>query len=237
VSTTALLVFARALGFVARAPGFSRASVPVPLRAGFAFVLALSVAAWQPKVGPLHALALGTAAIREVLIGALLGFAASLIAETVAAAGGLVDDLVGLRALPGIAVAPPGFAGLWTLVFVVALFALGGVDMLVLAFAQSFVVLPLGPQLDSRALTPFGIGFIGPLVRLALQLAAPAIGISLVVQLALGALGRILPRFGSLTLGFPAAYAGVLLAAFAALGWIRDLGAHPLLRLWPPGTP
>ena len=237
MSATALLVFARALGVIARAPGFSRAGVPAPARAGFAFVLALGVAAWQPDAGPMNALAFGAVAIGEVLIGLLLGFAASLVAQAAAAAGGLVDDLVGLRALPGITVAPPGFGGLWALVFVVAFFGLGGVDALVLAFAQSFVLLPLGVQPDPSSLGTFASGFIGAFLRLALQLAAPAIGISLIVQLALGALGRILPRFGNLTLGFPAAYAGVLLAAFAALAWIRDLGAQPLVRIWPAGTP
>ena len=237
MSATALLVFARALGFVARAPGFSRAGVPVPVRAGFAFVLAFGIAAWQPDTIRMSALGLGSAAAGEFLIGLLLGFAASLVAQAVAAAGGLVDDLAGVRLLPGTSVAPPGFAGLWSLVFIVAFFGLGGVDALVLAFAQSFVALPLTSRLDGSALQGFGTGFIGALMHLAAQLAAPAIGSSLVVQLALGALGRILPRFGNLTLGFPAAYAAVLLAAFAALAWIRDLGAPQFARIWPVGTP
>ena len=39
------LVFARCAGFVLRAPGFSHPAVPAPLRAGFAYALALAIAA------------------------------------------------------------------------------------------------------------------------------------------------------------------------------------------------
>ena len=47
----------------------------------------------------------------------------------------------------------------------------------------------------------------------ALQVAAPAVAAAFVVQIALGALSRVVPRFGSFTLAFPLAFAAALLAS------------------------
>ena len=229
MSTTLFAVFARAVGFFARAPGLSRSGIPAPVRAVFAFALALALAPSLPRVSQRDAASFLALCIGEALVGVVLGIGATLVAECVAAAGRILDDLAGIRAsVPGLAVAPAGFGGLWSLVFTFAFFALGGIDALIVAFAHSFALVPLGAALDPRLLRHVGLGFGVAFARLSLELAAPAICVVLCIHLGLAALCRVIPRFGQLSLTFPIAYAGVLLVAFVSLALIRELGAPPL---------
>ena len=227
MTATLFAVFARAVGFFVRAPGFSRTNVPASVRAVFAFVLAIAV---LPNAGSLRehsATALLAIVVSEALTGAVFGFGATLVFEAVAAAGRMLDDLVGLRAsVPGIGVAPVGFGGLWLLVFVAAYFALGGIDALILAFAKTFSLVPLGTAVDIGTLRNVALGYAPQLVRLCLALATPAICVTLCVHAGLAVLARVIPRFGHLSLAYPAAYAGVLLVAFASLASFGDLFAY-----------
>jgi flagellar biosynthetic protein FliR len=162
--------------------------------------------------------------VSEALIGLVFGFGATLAFEAFAAAGRMLDDLVGLRAsIPGISVAPVGFGGLWLLVFIAAFFALGGAEQLIVAFAKTFSVVPLGGALDDALLRQIGTGYIPALMRLCLQLAAPAMCITLCIHIGLSVLVRVVPRFGHLSVAFPLAYVAAMLIAFVSLGAVRDL--------------
>ena len=226
MTATFLAVFARAIGFFARAPGFSRANVPPGVRVIFALMLAIAV---LPGTGRVHEHAIATVTwivASEALTGAVMGFGATLAFEAFAAAGRMLDDLVGLRAsVPGIAVAPVGFGGLWLLVFIAAFFALGGADALIVAFVRTFSEVPLGAMLGDPALRKVGFAYMPALVRICLQLATPAICVTLCVHAGLGVIGRVIPRFGHLSLAFPAAYAAAMLTAFVSLAAVRDVAA------------
>jgi flagellar biosynthetic protein FliR len=224
MTATLWLVFARAVGFLARAPGFARIGVPPALRAGVAFALALAIAPSLPQ-GPQHDWATFLLALTsEALAGAAFGMVATLTAEAAGAAGRVLDDIIGLRAsVPGVAVAPAGLGGLWTFAFTVAFFTLGGCDALVAAFAHSFSVVPLGSVLSGDLLRTAGIGFGLAFMRSALELSAPGLCVALCIHVGLVALARVVPRFSHLSVAYPAAYAGVLLAAFASLATLRSL--------------
>ena len=66
-------------------------------------------------------------------------------------------------------------------------------------------------------------------------MAAPSVGLAFVVQIALGALSRAVPRFGSFTLAFPLAFAAALVAAALAVPLYAQSLAGPMLAL--PGGP
>jgi flagellar biosynthetic protein FliR len=227
VTATLLAVFARAIGFFVRAPGFSRANVPASVRVLFAFTLAIAVA---PSAGNLRehsAAAFLVLLMGEALTGAVFGLGATLVFEGFSAAGRLLDDLVGLRAsVPGVSVAPAGFGGLWLLVFIAAYFALGGIDALIVTFAKTFLAVPLGAAIDAHALRSFGFAYAPQFARITLQLAAPGICVAISIQAGLAVLTRVIPRFGSLSLAYPLAYAAVLLVAFISLGNVRDMASR-----------
>ena len=76
MSDVQLLVLARCLGFVFRAPGFSHPDVPPLVRAAFAYALALSVAP-RPAVSHLVPAGLVFAFASELALGAAIGTAGS----------------------------------------------------------------------------------------------------------------------------------------------------------------
>ena len=208
-----LLVFARCAGFVFRAPGLSHPSIPMPLRAGFAAALAMAVAHSGVARTQLHGVAALAAVAFEFLIGSALGMAAALLYDAAYAGGRAVDDYVGVRAIaPSVAlVAPSGFGRVWSLAFTGAFFLSGAYRIVLLNFAQSFARIPSGATVPAVQWAAFAASFLTSFVAVAAEIAAPAIGVAFMVQVAIGALARVVPRFGSVTLAFPLAFAAALI--------------------------
>jgi len=231
---TGLLVFARCAGFVFRAPGFSHPSIPPPLRAGFAMTLAMAIA---PSTGPspprVDGASFALALLVEFLLGSAIGMSASLVYDGAYAGGRIVDDFVGVKAIaPNLQlVAPSGFGRVWSLAFTGSFFLSGADRMAVLGFAQSFARIPLSPALHSNAWGAYGAAFAATFVIVALQVAAPAIAFAFVVQIALGALSRVIPRFGSFTLAFPLAFAAALVATAIGVPFDAEHAPAPMLTI------
>ncbi len=216
---TQLLVLARCAGFVFRAPGFSHPSVPASLRGGFALLLAMAVAPSVRTARDGEGAALILALVVEFLIGSAIGMAASLLYDAAYAGGRVVDDYVGVRAIaPSVQlVAPSGFGRVWSLAFTGGFFLTGAYRMTLLGFAQSFARMPPGRAPSTASWSGFAADFAGEFAAVALQVAAPAVGLAFVVQIAFGALSRVVPRFGSFTLAFPLAFAAALVMTAIAV--------------------
>lgn len=231
---TGLLALARCAGFVFRAPGFSHPSVPAPLRAGLAAALAMAIASRDQRAPPnADGAALVVALLAEFLLGSAIGMAASLIYDGAYAGGRVVDDFVGVKAIaPSLQlVAPSGFGRVWSLAFTGGFFLSGSYRLALLGFAQSFTRIPLGVSLHPDGWRAFAAAFASTIVLVALQVAAPAVALAFVVQIALGALSRVIPRFGSFTLAFPLAFAAALVATAIAVPVIAEHEPAPLLAI------
>lgn len=226
-----LFVFARCAGFVFRAPGFSHPSVPPALRAGLAAVLATTIAPTLHDSRGGGDLAFALALITEFLIGSAIGMTASLVYDAAYAGGRAVDDYVGVKAIaPSLQlVAPSGFGRVWSLAMTGGYFLSGAYRPALIAFAQSFDRVPPGTQLNAGDWAAFPGEFASTIVLVALQVAAPAMALAFVVQIALGALSRVVPRFGSFTLAFPLAFAAALIATAIAVPLAAEHAPAPLL--------
>jgi flagellar biosynthetic protein FliR len=231
-----LLVLARCAGFVFRAPGFSHPSVPAPLRGGFALVLAILIAPSLSGAPRLNGVAFVAALLVEFLLGSAIGMAASLVYDAAYAGGRIVDDYVGVKAIaPSVMlVAPSGFGRVWSLAFTGAFFLTGGYRSMLLGFAQSFVRIPLQAPLHAGAWASFAAVLAANFLAVALQVAAPALGFAFVVQIALGALSRVIPRFGTFTLAFPLAFAAALIATAIVVPLAAGHAPPPMLAV--PGV-
>jgi flagellar biosynthesis protein FliR len=231
---TALLVFTRCAGFVFRAPGFSHPSVPAPLRAALAAALAIAI---TPGIGRpaqvVDVIAFVIALLTEFLIGSAIGMTASLVYDGAYAGGRVVDDYVGVKAIaPSLQlVAPSGFGRVWSLAFTGGFFLSGAYRLAVLGFAQSFARVPPGGSLHPQGWSTYAAEFAATIVVVALQVAGPAVALAFVVQIALGALSRVIPRFGSFTLTFPLAFAAALVATAIALPLAAAHIPAPLLAV------
>jgi flagellar biosynthetic protein FliR len=234
---TGLLVFARCVGFVFRAPGFSHPSVPSSLRTGLAAALALAIAAGEygtPR--ELTAIEFTIALLLEFGIGSAIGMTASLIYDGAYAGGRVVDDYVGVKAIaPSLQlVAPSGFGRVWSLAFTGGFFLSGAHRLVLLGFAESFVRIPIGSPLHAGGWSAWASSFAATIYLTALQVAAPAVACAFVVQIAVGALSRVIPRFGSFTLAFPLAFAAALVATVIAMPAAFEHAPPPLLAVPKP---
>ncbi|GAC1500845.1 MAG: flagellar biosynthetic protein FliR [Vulcanimicrobiaceae bacterium] len=233
MSDVAALVFARCAGFVFRAPGFSHPSVPPAFRAGLALFFTVAL---LPGVGthPTHAATLfAVRCIIEFGIGSALGFATSVLYDGAYAAGRVLDDYAGIRSsIPTITLnAPSGFGRIWSLAFLSGFFLLDGYRVIVLALAQSFALAPPGGPFDEAHWRIFALSLPALVFKAAVFIAAPALGVAFLVQCALGALSRVVPRFQSFTLGFPLVFASVLLMTALTLPVLCHGTGHPWIIL------
>ncbi|HZO93322.1 MAG TPA: flagellar biosynthetic protein FliR [Candidatus Baltobacteraceae bacterium] len=239
-----LLVFARAVGLVARAPGFSHPSVPPMVRAGLALALAGLVAPSAGAVGnspasaPFGAhvkafdLATFTLAVAsEAATGAAIGFGAALLYDGAYFAGRTIDDYLGVRgSVPGAKVtSAQAFGRLWSAAFLAAYVLLDGWVPVVDAFAESFAHVPSGGLVDPHAWSVYALALPQTILRAALLVAAPAIAVAAALQLALAGVTRIVPRLASVTLAFPAVFAAALIVTVVALPVVARVGGHPWL--------
>lgn len=232
----ALLVFARALGFCARAPGLVHPSIPALVRVGIAAALALALAA--PPAGralsPMPPVAYAIALAIEFGIGSAIGIGCSLLYDAAYVAGRLLDDYVGVHAIaPSVAlVAPSGFGRLWSLAFTGAFFLLAAYRPAIAAFAESLHRLPPGAPFPIERAFPFVLWYVRNIVALSLQIAAPAIATAFTVQLALAAVARTIPRFVNYALAFPLAFGAVTVVTALTLALTAMRAGVPVL---PPG--
>jgi flagellar biosynthetic protein FliR len=234
---TGLLVFARCAGFVFRAPGFSHPSVPAPLRAGLAAALTVALVAGRNGTSrDPTGLEFAIALLVEFGVGSAIGMTASLIYDAAYAGGRVVDDYVGVKAIaPSLQlVAPSGFGRVWSLAFTGGFFLSGADRFVLLGFAQSFSRIPVGSPLHANGWSDWAATFAATIVVTALQVAAPAVACAFVVQIAVGALSRVIPRFGSFTLAFPLAFAAALVATAIAMPAASEHAPAPLLAVPKP---
>lgn len=228
-----VLTFARCAGFVFRAPGFSHPSVPPALRAGVAAIFSMGLAPTLRAAHPISGIAFIFAIAGELAVGAAIGIAASVLYDGAYAGGRALDDYVGIRgSVPSAAVvAGSGFGRIWSLVFLGGFFLLDGYHIVILVFADSFERLPAGSVVSVKPMYLFAVSLPWLILKAAILTAAPAIALTFVAQVALGALTRVIPRFSSFTLSFPVVFAVALLATLAAVPVVLPLAAQPWLRL------
>jgi flagellar biosynthetic protein FliR len=231
MTQTTLLVFARAAGLMSRAPAFSHPSVPGVVRAGLALALAFAVA---PLISPSRELDLSTFTFAlggEFVVGAAIGFGASLLYDGAYYAGRTIDDYLGVRgSVPGANVtSAQAFGRLWSASFLAAFVLLDGWVPVVGAFAGSFAHVAAGAFVAPEAWGRFALALPATILRAAFAVAAPAVAVAAALQLALGAVARVVPRFSSFTLAFPAVFAAALVVTVITVPLLAPLGGRPWL--------
>ena len=207
--TAVMWPFVRIGALFAAAPLFGARTVPVRVRVALAFVLALVVAPVLPppvQVDPLS-LAGALVAVREALIGAVLGFLLQMVFGAMAMGGEIVALSMGLAFASvvdperGVSVPLVGqyFVTFSTLVFL----AFDGHLALVTLLVESFVMLP-------PAAEPFGAaGFWevaawgSEMFQAAVLVALPAAASLLVASVSMGMIARSAPQLNVFAVGFP----------------------------------
>ena len=231
------LVFARCLGFVSRAPGFSNKAVPGVVRASFAFLLTLLLAPTVTNATVIQSGSIAISLIGEIAIGATFGFACALLYNGIDAGAAALDDFVGIRGMNPTAGPTSGYgiARLWSFVFTAMFFILGGYILPLTLFADTLRQVPPGAMLDPVQWRVFVTRFPSLILQAAIIVAGPALCIGMVAQFALSAIARIVPRFSVQAISFGVTFTVVLLVTIVSLPLAMHLAGHPWIPLPLPG--
>ena len=195
------LVFCRVGALVMLLPGIGEASVPPRIRLSFAFLLSLTfyplLRAGLPPV-PATVGDLGALVLIEIFVGLGLGALLRMFLAAVAVAGETVSMQTTLSfaqtANPG--QPPTTTVGVFLMVLCTTLlFATGLHHMFIGAMVKSYTLFPIGRGIVVQDFGQLAVRTFGQTFSLGVQLAAPVIVFSLVFNIAVGFIGRVMPQF------------------------------------------
>lgn len=235
---TYLLLVCRIGAAVAFLPGLGEAEIPAMTKAALA--LALAALLWPmleaelppPPSDPARAASL---VVGECLIGLWVGLLARTVALSFAMAAQYLGLLFGLSTAalfdPAFGIAGTALSRLMGVGGVVVLFASGLHVVPIAALAGSYRLLPAGGGLPTEAALQSVVAAVAGSIALAFALAGPFVVASVVFQLALGLLSRLVPQMQVYFVALPLQLAAglALLAALAGtmagvwLGAVRAL--------------
>lgn len=217
-----MMVLLRGTGLVLQFPVVAARALPIPLRVAITACLATLLAGVIPSAPvPSAGWALFLAAVREIVLGLLLGFVVRFVFAAVEMAGRLITTEIGLTAAPGMGVPEPStepVAALLSTFAVVLFFLFGGHEGVLAAFARSFQISPAGAATLPAGAAQVLITRSAELIALAVRIAAPFIAMNFLVTLAFSALGRAVPKMQVFVLGFSA-------RALVGMGLLAGAGA------------
>jgi flagellar biosynthetic protein FliR len=213
------VVFLRVAALVALLPGFGERSLPVRIRLALAFCLVLVTA---PSLPPMPLApdfpALLRLILTESLAGLLFGLGLRLFVLALQTAGSIAAQSTSLAQILGGAAADPVPAmGYILVVAALALALAAGLHVkAALLVILSYQILPMGLFPGAEGLSAWGTAQVARAFALAFSLAAPFVILSVLYNIALGAINRAMPQLMVAFVGAPVITAGGLFLLFLA---------------------
>lgn len=221
------IVFLRVGAMVALMPAFGEKTVPprIKLVVILAFVLVIAPAVDLSQIEPgLDALA--WLVVTETLAGLLIGLGIRMFILALQTAGSIAAQTTSLSQILGGAVAEPLPAmGYVLIIGGLALAVMTGLHIKAIELViLSYDLLPIGSLPDGSSISTWGLAQIRRAFELAFTLAAPFVILSLVYNLALGAINKAMPQLMVAFVGAPVITAGGLI--------ILCLASPIMLGMW-----
>ena len=227
---TWMLVFTRASAFFLVFPLFATTNVPARLRVVIAAFLALLIA--PQLINPvdpagLHTIGFTLLLAKETGIGLVLGSVVRLVFYSLQLAGHFISTEIGLQTSTiltpeGVPVEVPG--AVLNLLGMMLFLSMDMHHAMMIAFQQSYSVLPIGSGGMSNALFDDLTIRTSRIVLLGVQMAAPLIAVGFLVGLVLMMLGRAVPQMNI----FFESFTIRLLAGLIVFGFSLELAAQRL---------
>jgi flagellar biosynthetic protein FliR len=220
-----VLVAVRLSGLMVFAPIFSSGGISTQVKAVFLLALSVLVAPVVAALPAAHA-ELGVGAIAgELGVGLIFGFLLSFLEEMLSFTGQVLGfqfsfSLVNLLD-PNSSIQTPLLGQMFTLLGTLVLIAAGLDRVLLGALLRSFAAAPVGGVALGARTGLAIVGMAGGIFAAALQLAAPALAATLLVEVAVALLGKLSPQLPVLAITVPAK---------TLAGYVVLIGS---LALWP----
>lgn len=206
---TFLISLVRISGALVNLPAFGEGVVLSRVKAGIAAFMSLLILPHLMKTQPLPDLGIldyGVMAIKELVLGLMLGLIVLIVIDMLKFAGELIGMQIGFSFVQ--TVDPESNRGqaimaeFMQILGVLTFLMLDGHLIFLGAFMQSFDLVPLaGMTLNSSMATEMG-RMTGGIFLVGLQLAMPIISIILITDVALGIIARTVPRMNIFQVGF-----------------------------------
>tara|TARA_R110002072_G_scaffold3206_11_gene23891 strand:+ start:2105 stop:2878 length:774 start_codon:yes stop_codon:yes gene_type:complete len=221
------VVFLRVGAMVSLMPAFGEKTVParIKLVAILAFVLVIAPAVDLTDTKP-NLDALAWLVVTETLAGLMIGLGIRMFVLALQIAGSIAAQSTSLSQILGGAVAEPLPAmGYVLIVGGLALAVMTGLHIKAIELViLSYELLPIGALPDGSSISAWGLGQIKRAFELAFTLAAPFVLLSLLYNLALGAINKAMPQLMVAFVGAPVITAGGLI--------ILCLASPIMLSMW-----
>ncbi len=206
-----LTVFLRCSAMVLTSPIFGGQTVPIMIRVLTTMALsgALTLVI-QPHLGsiPPDMVGLLSVCLREIVAGLVIGMFTTLALQVAQVAGSIMDLQVGLsmsQAMnPVTGVSVTVLAQYKNLLGMIIFLCMDGHHLLIGALIRSYDAMP-GFSMASPAVIQTGLlSMMATVFIIAIQVAAPVIGVSLIVDGSMGLISRAVPQLQVMTVALPA---------------------------------
>lgn len=214
-----IAVFFRVGALVALLPAFGERTVPTRIKLIVIMAFVLIVAPAVPPVGePPSFSAILNLVFTETLAGLVLGIGLRLFILALQTAGSIAAQATSLSQLLGGATADPLPAmGYILIIGGLALAVMTGLHVkAAMLIILSYDVMPMGQFLSRSAVSDWGVAQIARAFGLAFTLAAPFVLLSVIYNLAIGAINKAMPQLMVAFVGAPVITAGGLFVLFLA---------------------
>jgi flagellar biosynthetic protein FliR len=192
-------------------PFFSAQVVPRKVTALIAFFLSLVlmpvVPPVQVRMTDLNLLSIAFILLHEMLIGMCIGLSVDVIFAGIQIAGELIGFQIGFSIAnvvdPMSGITSPILSNVLYITAMLLFLSIGGHHMLIRALVESFQVIPIGDAMVQRKFLMNVIEYSGQMFVIGVKVAAPVIGITLLVNIAFAVISRALPQMNVFIMSFP----------------------------------
>lgn len=204
-------MFARVITMLSLMPVFGSANVPLQMKVGLGFIVSLilfPLIPIHPLVQPIAWPTLVFLLFKEVAVGLLIGYCASLLFSAVQVAGRLIDTLMGFAFSemvdPFTELEVTTMGQLKILLFTVFFLLINGHFFLLITIQKSFEMVPLmGMHFPSGKVAYFLTNMGAKVFVSGLQLCAPVYVALFMTYVALGIVARTVPQINVFFVGVP----------------------------------
>lgn len=205
---TVALASLRMVAFLVIAPPFSYNGFPAQVKGMLAIGLAIAVApragaGYQPGDTGVFLLDM----VKELAVGATLGFLVFLVFAAIQSAGSLIDLFGGFQLAqafdPQSMINGAQFTRMFQLTALALLFASGGYQLIIGGLVRTFSAVPLATGLAMADPAKAMVDGLTQMFLAALQIAGPLLVVLFLADVGLGLLTRVAPALNAFALGFP----------------------------------
>ncbi|GAB4270152.1 MAG TPA: flagellar biosynthetic protein FliR [Opitutae bacterium] len=222
-----MLIFGRVGGLLFFIPPFAGRVVPVQLRVGLAFLLAYILSSVVPVVDgvPVHFMGFMLSMIYEIILGVLLGFVVRIFFFIIEFAGQVISTEMGLMMSSSFNPSSNEHSSTVTHVLyyfgIILFFVVGAHKAVIQGLVRSFDWVPAGKAMMlSAGSSDLLVRASSEVFLLAVQIAAPVIGVNFLVNFTFSILGKVVPRMNVFMVSFSVRILAGFTILLAALGVI-----------------